>query len=73
MSPPTEHKDPAPRLQKARISESGSKKSSLAARHREERRRQVRGLVLLALAILAFSLLRAHPRTVFTPNWWRLW
>ncbi len=40
---------------------------------REERRRQIRGLILLALAVLAFSLLRAHPHTVFTPGWWRLW
>lgn len=39
-----------------------------------ERRRQVRGLLLLALAVLVFSLLRAGLHHVFTPaGWWRLW
>ena len=39
-----------------------------------ERRRQVRGLLLLALAVLIFSLLRAGLHHVFTPaGWWRLW
>jgi hypothetical protein len=38
-----------------------------------ERRRQIRGLLLLALAILIFSLLRADLHNVFTPGWWRLW
>ncbi|MGD0442486.1 MAG: hypothetical protein ABSA39_00990 [Edaphobacter sp.] len=38
-----------------------------------ERRRQIRGLLLLGLAILIFSLLRAGPHTIFTPGWWRLW
>jgi ferric-dicitrate binding protein FerR (iron transport regulator) len=36
-----------------------------------ERRRQLRGLLLIAAAVLLFSLLRAHH--VFTPGWWRLW
>ncbi|MEO6816791.1 MAG: hypothetical protein ABI177_08805 [Edaphobacter sp.] len=36
-----------------------------------ERRRQIRALLLLAAAVLAFSLLRAHH--VFNPGWWRLW
>lgn len=38
-----------------------------------ERRRQIRGSLLLAIAILVFSLLRAGLHTVFTPGWWRLW
>ncbi len=43
-------------------------------RKQAERRRQVRGLVLLAIAVLVFSLLRAGLHTVFTPHgWWRLW
>ncbi|MEO6982053.1 MAG: hypothetical protein ABI072_02930 [Edaphobacter sp.] len=46
----------------------------LAERKHRERRHQIRGLLLLALAILAFSLLRAGPHHVFTPQgWWRLW
>jgi hypothetical protein len=38
-----------------------------------ERRRQVRGLLLLAFAILLLSLARAGFGRVFTPGWWRLW
>ena len=44
-----------------------------AARRQTERRRQVRGLLLLAFAILIFSLLRAGTHNIFTPGWWRLW
>lgn len=40
---------------------------------RQERRRQVRGLILLAFAVLLFSILRAGMSHVFTPGWWRLW
>jgi hypothetical protein len=38
-----------------------------------ERRRQIRGLLLLAAVVLVFSLLHAGLHTVFTPGWWRLW
>jgi ferric-dicitrate binding protein FerR (iron transport regulator) len=37
----------------------------------QERRRQIRGLLLVAAVVLVFSLLRADH--VFTPGWWRLW
>jgi ferric-dicitrate binding protein FerR (iron transport regulator) len=37
----------------------------------DERRRQIRGLLLLAAVVLLFSLFRAHH--VFNPGWWRLW
>jgi hypothetical protein len=40
---------------------------------RSERRRQVRGLLLLALAAIAFAILRAGVHRVFTIGWWRLW
>jgi len=40
---------------------------------RQERRRQIRGLMLLAFAVLVFSILRAGVSNVFTPGWWRLW
>jgi hypothetical protein len=45
----------------------------LLARRQTERRRQIRGLLLLAIAVLFFSLLRADMHNVFTPGWWRLW
>jgi hypothetical protein len=38
-----------------------------------ERRRQVRGLFLLALAAIAFAIYRAGIHNVFTRGWWRLW
>ncbi len=38
-----------------------------------ERRRQVRGLVLLALAAIGFAIFRFGVERVFTPGWWRLW
>jgi len=45
-----------------------------ALRKSVERRRQVRGLLLLAVAVLLFSLLRVGVHRVFTPpGWWRLW
>jgi hypothetical protein len=39
----------------------------------EERQRQVRGLILFAMAAIVFSILRAGVHRVFTPGWWRLW
>ncbi len=44
-----------------------------ALRERVERRRQTRGLVLLALAVLVFSLLRFGLHRAFPAGWWRLW
>ncbi|MBS1815370.1 MAG: hypothetical protein JSS87_10880 [Acidobacteria bacterium] len=38
-----------------------------------ERKRQVRGLLLLALIVLVATLLHAGVRNVFLPGWWRLW
>ncbi|HEY0162633.1 MAG TPA: hypothetical protein VGB69_08165 [Edaphobacter sp.] len=38
-----------------------------------ERRRQLRGLMLLAFAVLAFCILRAGISHVFLAGWWRLW
>jgi hypothetical protein len=38
-----------------------------------ERRRQVRGLLLLALAAIVFAILRAGVHRVFTSSWWRVW
>ena len=41
-------------------------------RRLQERRRHMRGLVLLAMAALLFSLLRAGLDKVFMSEWWRL-
>ena len=38
-----------------------------------ERRRQIRGLLLLALAAIVFAILRAGIHNVFTRGWWHLW
>ena len=38
-----------------------------------ERRRQIRGLILLAFAAIGFGVLRAGVHRVITPGWWRLW
>jgi hypothetical protein len=44
------------------------KQSAHATRHR---RAQTLGLVLIALLILAFTLLRADKHALFPPGWWR--
>jgi hypothetical protein len=38
-----------------------------------ERHRQIRGLLLLALAAIIFAIYRAGIHNVFTHNWWHLW
>ncbi|MCL2659541.1 MAG: hypothetical protein FWD64_03365 [Acidobacteriaceae bacterium] len=47
--------------------------SSSREAERQERKRQLRGLLLLAVVALVFSLLRAGLGRVFTHGWWRLW
>ena len=39
----------------------------------QERRMQVRGMLLLAVVVLVFSVWRAGVHRVFTVGWWRLW
>jgi hypothetical protein len=41
--------------------------------HAQERRRQIRGLLLLAMAAIVFAILRAGAGRAFNPGWWRLW
>ena len=48
-------------------------KTSYSKTEQLERRRQLRGLILLAIAVIAFTVLRAGMHRVFTPGWWRLW
>lgn len=38
-----------------------------------ERRRQVRGLLLVVLAAIVFAVLRAGTHRIFAVGWWRLW
>ena len=38
---------------------------------RREGRSQLRGLLLLALAVFLFLVLRARPLLLFQHNWWR--
>jgi hypothetical protein len=44
-----------------------------AERIRQERTRQVRGLLLLLVLILLGTILHAGVRNVFLPGWWRVW
>jgi len=41
--------------------------------HAKQRRSQVRGLLVLALAALLFAVLRAGATRAFNHGWWRLW
>jgi hypothetical protein len=38
-----------------------------------ERRRQIRGLLLLAFAVILIGLFHADRHVIFPPGWWRLW
>jgi hypothetical protein len=48
-----------------------AEKAGRAAQLRRYRRNQVFGLVLAAAAVLLFWLLRANPKWLFPPGWWR--
>lgn len=45
----------------------------LRGRVQIEQRSLLRGLILLALIILIFSLMRAGLDRIFVPGWWRQW
>ena len=49
------------------------RETGLAASLWQERKRQIRGLMLLAFAVLLFSILRKGVSNVFPAGWWRLW
>ena len=42
-------------------------------REHTERRRQLRGLLVLAFIVIALSIARAGLSRVFPPSWWHLW
>jgi len=52
-----------------------SKKTAItiATPLQHERRRQIRGLLLLAFAVLAISILHTGIHNVFHPGWWHPW
>jgi len=59
---------------------SGQHERELAERdtyHRDrehaERRRQLRGLLILVFVVIAVSIARAGLGRVFPPSWWHLW
>ncbi len=41
--------------------------------HQAERRRHIRGLILLAFAVLLFSILRTGLHNAFPPHWGHPW
>jgi hypothetical protein len=47
--------------------------AELIARKEAERRRQIRGLLMLGAFLLMFILLRAGLHNVFPRGWWRVW
>ena len=62
---------PQNRSQHDRLKQDQSQQTRL--QQDRERRRQIRGLVLLAGAAIVFAILRFGVHRVFTPGWWRLW
>ncbi|MGB9409594.1 MAG: hypothetical protein WCA89_18815 [Terracidiphilus sp.] len=48
-----------------------AEKAARAVQLRRYRRNQVFGLVLVAVAILLFWLLRTNPKWIFPQGWWR--
>jgi hypothetical protein len=74
--PTVEHSDrarpvqiPAPTRAAERALE--ERQAYLAERRRLQLRSLVRGLIMLALVVLAVSIVRAGLGRVFPPNWWR--
>jgi len=51
--------------------EEQAEKAARKEQTRLYKRNQAIGLVLVALAILAFWLYRTDPRWIFPPGWWR--
>jgi hypothetical protein len=45
----------------------------ISAAERTLRRRQILGLVWIALAVILFTIARAGRHAIFLARWWRLW
>jgi hypothetical protein len=65
---PPQIPQPTPELATARVAH----EERVRRGARQERRSVIRGLLLIALLILAVSIARAGFGRVFPPNWWRL-
>jgi hypothetical protein len=72
---PAVHRTPLITSDQTTLEQTAPKQTALelALLREAERRRQIRGLLLLAAVILIFSLLRSGLHNVFTPGWWRVW
>jgi hypothetical protein len=49
-----------------------AEKAKRDGQRRAYRRNQVFGLLIVAAAILLWSLLHTNPKWIFPPGWWRL-
>ena len=63
----------APAATPAMQRERAAQREFVKEREQVERRRMVRGLIVLALLVLALSMARAGMGRVFVPGWWRQW
>ena len=64
---------PAPQKIVQAVRRGGRPDKGSASAEDRERRRQVRGLLLVAFAAIVFAVLRAGAHRVFAVGWWRLW
>ena len=70
MRSPEPMREPTPYF---RASPGPENDSSATLRRHAERRRQLRGLILLALVAAVFLVVRFGAARVFSAGWWRLW
>jgi hypothetical protein len=69
VTPAPGARSPTPRLTETPRTSAARNEKALA--QQIERRSQIRGLLLLALAAIVFAILRAGAHRVFTIGWWR--
>jgi len=63
----------APKAGAAGLRAAEERRVLLAAREALERRSLVRGLMVLAVVVLVFSVARAGWGRAFVPGWWKQW
>ena len=62
-----------PPIRESRTERETREQTQAANRYSIERRLQATGLLLLALAVLLATVLRAGIHNVFLPRWWHPW